>query len=110
MTPEQQDLVERVRELLDGRTVREVAMFGGLAFMVDERLVVSAGRGGDLLVRVPADRHDAYLDRPGAEQATMAQGRRTMGEGWVVVGAEALASDDDLGWWVAEALTRPVDG
>lgn len=107
MTEEQRDLVERVRVLVDGRTVREVNMFGGVAFMVDERLVVSAGRRGDLLVRVPAERHDEYLDRPGAEQATMAKGRRTMGEGWVVVDPEALASDDDLAWWVTEALERP---
>ena len=45
MTPEQNALVERLRELLTGEAVlREVSMFGGRAFMVNEKMVVSAGK------------------------------------------------------------------
>ncbi len=101
---EQLDLVERIRVLLAERVVREVSMFGGRAFMVDERLAVSAGRRGDLLVRVPAERHEEFLDRPGAEQAVMGKDRTTMGEGWVNVLPEALVEDADLAWWVDAAL------
>lgn len=49
MTPEQNALVERLRELLTGEAVlREVSMFGGRAFMVNEKMVVSAGKDGSL--------------------------------------------------------------
>lgn len=102
----QDDLVARVRAHLGDRVEREVPMFGGIAFMVDDRLVASAGRRGDLLVRVPAARHEDYLSREGAEQATMAQGRRTMGPGWVTVSPEALVDAADLAWWLDAAVAH----
>jgi hypothetical protein len=40
------EVAERVRAALAGRQVREVKMFGGLAFMVDERMVVCVSGGG----------------------------------------------------------------
>ena len=76
MTPEQHHLVERVRALVDDEPdVREVSMFGGRAIMVNDKMIVSAGRSGDLLVRVAADRHETLLREPGAEQAQMGAGR-----------------------------------
>lgn len=103
MTPAQEALSARVRGLLEGRLVREVNMFGGRAFMVDERLAVSVGRSGDLLVRVPAERHEEFLEQPGVSQATMAQGRRTMGPGWITVEASVLETDDQLAAWLDAA-------
>ncbi|WP_259390726.1 TfoX/Sxy family protein [Actinomyces sp. 2119] len=90
MSPGQSELVERLRALLAGKAVvREVFMFGGWSFMVNERLVVSALKDGGLLVRVDASRHDELLARPGASQAQMGAGR-SMGPGWLEVGASAL--------------------
>ncbi|WP_235857141.1 TfoX/Sxy family protein [Occultella glacieicola] len=111
-TQAQADLVQRVRELLVGEpSTREVSMFGGRAFMVAESMVVSAHRSGDLLVRVPAERHDELLARPGAEQAEMGTGR-TMGPGWVTVSAATLESVADLSAWLDIALdhNRAVTG
>lgn len=112
MTPEQTDLVERLRALLATESVvREVSMFGGRSFMVNGKLVVSAGKDGRLLVRVAANRHDELLSRPGAEQAEMGPGRE-MGPGWIRVETDHLEGDDDLSAWVEVALehNRAVTG
>lgn len=92
-------LAARIRAILTTHDdVRETSMFGVLAFMVDGRMAVSAGRDGSLLVRiVPADR-DALLER-GAEPAHMANGR-PMGAGWLTVPAARIGDDVDLGFWI----------
>ncbi|MFH7321700.1 TfoX/Sxy family protein [Aeromicrobium sp. JJY06] len=104
MTESPQDaLASRVRDQFSGRVTREVTMFGGLSFMVDEALTVAARRDGSLLVRVdPATRAEA-LARPGAEPAAMRNGR-VMGDGWLSVRSEGLATDDQLRSWLDVAL------
>ena len=112
MTPEQHHLVERVRALVDDEPdVREVSMFGGRAIMVNDKMIVSAGKTGDLLVRVAADRHETLLGEPGAEQARMGAGR-DMGLGWITVTPEAIADDTHLAFWVDVAMehNRTITG
>ena len=104
MTPEQRHLIQRVRALVDEEPdVREVSMFGGRAIMVNDKMIVSAGKTGDLLVRVDAERHGALLAEPGAAQAQMGAGRE-MGAGWITVTPEAIADDDRLTFWVDAAM------
>ncbi len=83
--------------------MREVSMFGGRSFMVREKMVVSALKDGDLLVRVPADRHDDLVGHRGASQAEMGAGR-TMGAGWIQVASASIDEDDDLRFWITAAL------
>ena len=100
MTPEQHRLVQRVRTLVnDEPDVREVSMFGGRAIMVNDKMIVSAGKSGDLLVRADAERHEALLNEPGATQAQMGAGR-DMRPGWITVAPEAIADDERLAFWV----------
>lgn len=100
----QAELVERLRSLFaDEPTTREISMFGGRAFLVNDRIVVSAGKNGDLLARVADERHDELLAVPGAAQAEMGTGR-SMGAGWITVAAEAIAADEPLSEWVMLAL------
>ena len=104
MTPAQHHLVQRVRALLDDEPdVREVSMFGGRAIMVNDTMIVSAGRSGDLLVRVAADRYEVLLAEPGAERARMGAGR-VMGPGWITVAPEVVADDAHLAFWVNVAM------
>lgn len=101
---EQAELIERVRDFLDDEaSVREVSMFGGLSFMVNEKMVASALKGGDLLVRVDAERHDELMQAPGAWQAEMGTDR-SMGPGWISVSEEAIARDEQLSWWLDVGL------
>lgn len=109
---QQTDLIERLRSLLGKEpSTREVAMFGGRSFMVNGKMVVSALKDGDLLVRIDAERHDALTRQPGATQAEMGAGR-SMGPGWVAVSAAAIAGDDGLSFWLDAALdyNRVVTG
>ena len=98
------DLIERLRALLAHEDVtREVSMFGGTAFMVGEKLLVSALKGGGLLVRVPADRHDELLERRGASRPEMGAGR-SMGPGWIEIAADVIRDDQQLASWVGVAM------
>ncbi|SDT43645.1 TfoX/Sxy family protein [Microlunatus soli] len=103
------ELADRIRLSLSGRHPREVRMFGGLAFMVDDRMLVCVTiGGGTLLVRVAPERDAEYLDR-GARRAVMGKGR-SMGEGWITVDEEALHDDADLRYWLDAALEFHANG
>lgn len=98
------ELAERVRDALAGKpSVREVRMFGGLAFMVNERMVVSVGSDDDLLVRADPEGADNLLAIEGARPAEMGAGR-AMGNGWISVTEEAIAADENFDFWIGVAL------
>jgi hypothetical protein len=64
--PYDEDLADRVRAALGARkNLREQKMFGGIAFMIDDKMAVGV-HGPDLMVRVAADDHDAFVKEPGA--------------------------------------------
>lgn len=101
---QQGELIDRLRALLaDEPSIREVSMFGGRSFMVNDAMVASALREGDLLVRVPTERHPELAQRPGATQAEMGAGR-SMGPGWVAVSAPTIRTDEGLSFWLGIAL------
>lgn len=97
-----EQLADRVRvELRAVPGVTERRMFGGLAFLVDGHLAVSASGQGGLLVRCdPADTEQLT----GAPHVWRFEMRgREMG-GWLRVDPEAAADDADLGRWVGIGL------
>jgi hypothetical protein len=98
------DLADRIRgTLADQTSVREVNMFGGLTFMVNEKLTVSANTHGDLMVRAdPARVDDLIAENDAAEWAEM--NGRQMSKGWLVIGAENIEGDEDLNYWISVAL------
>ena len=72
-------LADRLREILYGEEgLTELRMFGGLAFLINGHMAVSASGQGGLLLRVdPADPRD-LASRPGAQPFVM-RGRRNGG-------------------------------
>lgn len=97
---QQSELIERLRALLtDEPSMREVSMFGGRSFMVNGKMVASALKHGDLLVRVDAERDDELNQLPGASPAEMGAGR-TMGPGWILVSAGSITRDEQLSFWL----------
>ncbi|MCI2238029.1 TfoX/Sxy family protein [Paenibacillus sp. TRM 82003] len=103
-------VADRVRAALTGREVREVEMFGGLAFMVDERMLVCVSAGGsDLLVRAAPDSDAQHLRKSGARRAEMGRGR-SMGPGWITVDAEVLAAQEDFAYWMQAASAFHAQG
>lgn len=105
MPPDHNPTAERIRALLaDAPATREVAMFGGLSFMVNDKMIVNVRRSGDLLVRVDPRRSPELVANHGARPAEMGAGR-SMGPGWLDVPAECTTSDDQLRFWLDVATT-----
>ena len=100
--PYDQELAERLRQLLEGdRGVSEKKMFGGLAFLVDGRMAITASGHGGIMVRVdPAD-YDDLLDRG---QACVMEMRGRPMTGWLRVDAERVGADDELATWVRRGV------
>jgi hypothetical protein len=71
--------------------------------MVNDKMVASARKDGDLLVRVASDRHAALASRSGAAQAQMGAGR-DMGPGWIAVASASVTDDEELSFWLGAAL------
>ncbi len=112
MTPEQTNVIERVRALIaDEPLVREVSMFGGRSVMVNQKMIVSVRKDGGLLVRVDPDRHDELLANAGAAQARMGP-QRVMSPGWIGVDADTIRDDEQLSSWIRIAMeyNRAVTG
>ncbi len=97
------ELVDRVRHgLAVEPSVREVRMFGGLSFMVNDTMVVSV-RSDALLVRADPDRADELLTTEGAQRAEMGAGR-AMSKSWISVSEEAIATEESFSFWIGVAL------
>ena len=104
MTAEREALADRVRAALPrARPVREVSMFGGLSFMVDDSMVVAVSRDGNLLVRIDPARNGELLNVPGARPAVMGADR-PMGPGWITVSHDGLTTDEQLAFWTGVGL------
>jgi TfoX/Sxy family transcriptional regulator of competence genes len=96
-------LADRIRELVAGeRGVTEKKMFGGLAFLIDGNMSVSASGQGGLLVRVDPDESGALTEKPGV--ALMEMGGRSMA-GWLRVDADAVGTKKQLAAWVERGVT-----
>ena len=98
-----EELADRIRELLAGEQVSEKAMFGGLAFLLNGNMSVSASGQGGLLVRVDPDEMVALLAEPGAEEFEM--GSRGPMKGWLRVRPDALDDERVLTQWVRRGVT-----
>lgn len=95
-------LAARIRDRVAGEPVVEKRMFGGLAFLLNGHLGVSASGQGGLLVRVDPAESDALLAEPGV--TPMQMGNRPPMDGWLRVAPEAVSDDDDLGRWVQRGI------
>ncbi|MBG6181764.1 TfoX/Sxy family protein [Arthrobacter sp. CAN_A1] len=96
-------LSARLRDLFAShQKVREVRMFGGVSFMVDDRMAVAADRVGDLLVRTNPDEYDDLLRRGGVP-ALMGK-EKPMGRGWLAVPRQQLDDDAELAYWVGVGI------
>jgi TfoX/Sxy family transcriptional regulator of competence genes len=97
-----EDLANRIRELVSAEPgVTEKRMFGGLAFLVNGNMSVSASGQGGLLLHVDPAETDALLSKPHARRFEM-RGRAM--QGWLRVDAEGLRTKAQLERWVARGV------
>ncbi len=97
-----EELANRVRELVQVEEgITEMRMFGGLAFLINGNMAVSASGQGGLLLRVdPADT-GALLSDPNARRFVM-RGREM--DGWLRIYPYGLTTNRQLKRWVARGV------
>ena len=97
-----EDLADRIREIVqDEAGLTERRMFGGLAFLINGNMAVSASAQGGLLLRVdPADT-PALVQQPEAARFEM-RGREM--DGWLRVDPTGLATKSQLESWVSRSV------
>ena len=97
-----EDLAERLRSVVaHERGVSEKRMFGGLAFLVNGNMAVSAGSQGGLLVRVEPGDTDRLAR--GAHVRRFEMRGREM-DGWLRVDTEGVRTKRQLETWVARGV------
>jgi len=90
-------LADRIRQALAGqKNVREVTMFQGMCFMVDDKMCICL-RDDRLMCRVGPEKFDEAVERNGAEP--MIHGKRLM-KGFVFVGPEGYENRKDFAYWI----------
>jgi hypothetical protein len=96
-------LAERIRGILETEDgVTEMKAFGGLAFLVEGKMAVSAAGRGGLMVRVAPDETEDLLAEPYARPFEM-RGRPL--KGWLRVDAERLQTEARLKCWVTRGIS-----
>ncbi len=95
------ELADRVRVLLGGRTEVEKKMFGGLAFMVQGRMACCVSGRGGLLVKVGRDAFADLVALDGVAPMTMGE---QVSDSWVSVEADAVGDDQSLREWLDRGL------
>lgn len=96
-------LADLIRAAMPSRVgVTEKPMFGGLAFLVNGNLAVSASSRGGLLVRVDPARTESLVEEKGVTRFEM--GGRAM-DGWLHVSTSEADPEDRLGRWVEIGTT-----
>jgi len=92
---------ERVRQALAGtRKLVEKKMFGGIAFMVNDKMCVGVDKD-DLMIRCEPEMSDELLAKRGVRQFDLTG--KPM-KGWLLVSPGATRSKKDFDWWIQFAL------
>ena len=96
-------LAARLRDELAGEAgLTERRMFGGLAFLVDGNMAVSASSRGGLLLRVDPTQTDALVSPPHVDRFEM-RGRAL--DGWLRVDPQVVSSAEALRSWVSRGVS-----
>src|SRR5215207_3291456 len=97
------ELADRIRAVVQAEPgLTEQRMFGGLAFLMQGNMAVSASSQGGLLLRVDPAETESLISEPHVGRFEM-RGRKM--NGWLRVDAEVVEADDDLRRWVRHGVT-----
>ena len=95
-------LADRVREIiaLTHKNIEEKAMFGGLCFMVNDKMCIGV-ESERIMVRLDPDKYEDALEQEGARPMDFTG--KVM-KGYVFVDIDALNTKKKLEYWVNMAL------
>jgi hypothetical protein len=95
-------LYNRIREALAGiEHVKEQPKFGGISFMVNDKMCVRVDKE-DIMLRCEPERTEELLSKKGARRFEM-KGKPMM-KGWLLIGPEGTATKKDFDYWMNIAL------
>lgn len=98
-----EELAHRIREVVQTEAgLSERAMFGGLAFLINGNMAVSASSKGGLLLRVNPAQTEDLVREPHVGRFEM-RGREM--DGWLRVAPEAIDSDEQMRRWVGYGVS-----
>lgn len=95
-------LADRVRHALkeNKTTFEEKKMFGGLCFLVDEKMCIGIVKE-ELMVRIAPEKQDEYLAEKGSRLMDFTHNSM---KGFLFITPEGVDMDDDLNRWVQRCL------
>lgn len=100
--PYNEFLSDRIAQFLKEQHVAfyEKKMFGGLCFMVDDKMCVGIN-DNELMARIGPEKYEEALSKKGCSEMTFT-GRPL--KGYVYINDEGTDLDDDLAYWIQLAL------
>lgn len=100
--PYNQHLAERIALELNRKHIayEEKKMFGGICFMVDDKMCIGVVQD-NLMARLNPAETEAMLEKPGA--VPMDFTGKSM-KGFLFINDEGWDADDDLGFWIDKCL------
>ena len=100
--PFNEKLADRVREIIaiDHKNVEEKKMFGGLCFMVNDKMCVGV-EAERLMVRLDPAKYDEVMEKEGVKPMDFTG---KIMKGYVFVDIDALNTHKKLAYWVNLAL------
>jgi hypothetical protein len=97
-----EQLAQRIRELVAIESgLTEKAMFGGLAFLINGNMAVSASGQGGVLLRIDPAQSDELAAKPHAARFVM-RGRAM--DGWLRIDAAGVTTRAQLVRWIARGV------
>ena len=94
-------LASRIRDALSHlQHVEEKKMFGGLAFMVDDKMCITVG-ANRIMCRIDPAIHEEVIKRKGCDTVIM-RGREYTG--YVHVNEDSIKNKEDFDYWIGLAL------
>lgn len=100
--PYNEKLADRTREIisLSNKNVEEKQMFGGLCFMVDDKMCVGV-KADHIMVRIDPVRYEQAVEQEGCKP--MIHGKKTM-KAFLFVDEAVLNTKKKLEYWLNQAL------
>ena len=100
--PYDEQLAGKIRVALEGtKNLEEKKMFGGIAFMIDEKMCIGVHKE-DIILRCDPEETDDLLKKKGAKVFDLSGGRPM--KGWLLVDPEGISNKKDFDWWINKAI------
>lgn len=94
-------IAERIREaLIDVKNLTEKKMFGGIAFMVNDKMCVGVDKDA-IMLRCEPEMTDELLAKKGARPFDLTG--KPM-KGWLLIDGEGTKDKKDFDFWISTAI------